>query len=192
MFSGKRRILSALCCLIVATLILGAGPLEAKKSMSSDVVANYFTKLLSVNKTWQKLESPSLLVVHGSEKRVVDAQSLRDTLVSRGPQTTLVSQGELSRDQILKSDVLINLGGKLDDQWDNVLVQQNILTLTLVPELVQNGHHSVGLAPPETSGTESIRGAGGSKPTVVYNLSRLQREGHSFPSRVMELGKVFK
>lgn len=192
MIVRKNRLTVVISLLLIGGCVSIAGPLHAEPSLSADVVSNYLNRLLGVNETFKDQDSPVALVVHGQNDDPEYAKQLRDTLLSQDYRVTLVSNAELSRENILRSDLLVNVGDRIATELDQVLVEQGVLSFTTKSELVEKGYHSVGMVPPETSGTESIRGAGGSKPKLVYNLDRLEREGHSFPSSVMVMGKVYK
>ena len=192
MIVRKNRLTVVISLLLIGGFVSIAAPLHAEPNLSADVVSNYLDRLLGVNETFQKQDSLRVLVVHGQSDDSEYAEQLRETLLGRDYRVTLVSNVDLSRENILRSDLLVNVGDRIDTKLDQVLVEQGVLSFTTKSGLVEKGYHSVGMVPPETSGTESIRGAGGSKPKLVYNLDRLKREGHSFPSSVMVMGKVYK
>ncbi len=166
---------------MVATLKLPAYAAEGE--VPAKLGAKIFLKVFGYDKTLQKLEAPEIAITYPTsraDKYTGRAKTFAKQFRGGGYSVEIISSTKLKK-KLKKFNVLLVLSDQVDySLYADMAKANKILTLAPVQKLVKGGTVAIGVMLKDK------------KPHLLFNLGRLNAEGHQIPSQVLKLGTVFK
>lgn len=174
------RILRSTPIVIFFFILLAYGMAEAQQlAVPLKIQVAIFKKVFAYDSILQQAGNVSIVIVH-SNKYASMAGEVSDAFKQSGFATSTVSLSDLGSNVNANTVVYALLEEGLDT-LKSVCTSKQILSISGLPELVEDGNVSVALGVTEEG-----------KPLPIVHFNRLQEEGHELSAQVLKLARVIR